>query len=66
MSTPSPDTPKLGKKHKILLRLERFSRQRYWVVFLVFLAVSFVAETLIQRVTKRKVQPEAIQARGTT
>ncbi|HXV74756.1 MAG TPA: MMPL family transporter, partial [Candidatus Polarisedimenticolaceae bacterium] len=33
MTTPSAGPPKLGHKHRILLRIERFSRQHYGVVF---------------------------------
>lgn len=35
MNETAPDSQGLGRKHRVLLRLERFSRERYGVVFLL-------------------------------
>ena len=49
MSTPPSDKPKLGKRHQVLLRLERFSRQRYWVIFLAALVFVITGSVLGSR-----------------
>jgi predicted RND superfamily exporter protein len=42
MTSAAPDKPRLGSKHKILLRVERFSRRHYVVVF-IMAALAIVA-----------------------
>lgn len=37
-----PDQPKLGSRHKILLKLERFSRHHYTTVFVIALVLALV------------------------
>jgi predicted RND superfamily exporter protein len=37
MTPAPPDTPALGRKHRVLLALERFSREHYRIVFAVAL-----------------------------
>ena len=49
MSTPPSDKPKFGKRRQVLLRLERFSRQRYWVIFLAALVFVITGSVLGSR-----------------
>ena len=49
MSATPSEKPKLGSKHRMLLRLERFSRQRYWIVFLAALLLAAVGTYLGSR-----------------
>ena len=48
MTSAAPDKPRLGSKHKILLRVERFSRRHYVVVFIMAaLAMSISSVTVV-------------------
>jgi len=49
-STPPTTRPDLGGRHRLLLRIERFSRERYKVVFLVALLSVIVASWLGTRI----------------
>jgi predicted RND superfamily exporter protein len=51
MSTPQPDKPNLGARHRFLLRLERFSRQRYGLVFLGALVLALLGAVLGSRLS---------------
>ena len=46
MNPASPERPGLGSKHRLLLRVERFSRRHYKLVFLLAL-LAILAGTLL-------------------
>jgi predicted RND superfamily exporter protein len=48
--TPPTDQPDLGSRHRLLLRIERFSRERYKLVFLIALVAVIVASWLGSRI----------------